>query len=116
MVRALQVGQRCRLPARAEFGALLELDRAKASTACPTCGLPANSTTSGVPTGLVTEPPPPGSGPCQLKCVLAAARYCRFAEAAGDVPRPFVSVSVTASTADALPLTVKDCVSENWLP
>jgi hypothetical protein len=30
------------------LGPRLELDRAKASTACPTCGLPANSTTSGV--------------------------------------------------------------------
>jgi hypothetical protein len=41
-------GRRCRLPARAELGPLLESDRAKASTACPTCGLTANSTTSGV--------------------------------------------------------------------
>ena len=41
-------GKRCRLPARAELGPLLESDRAKARTACPTCGLPANSTTSGV--------------------------------------------------------------------
>jgi hypothetical protein len=37
-----------RLPARAELGPLLASDRAKASTACPTCGLTANSTTSGV--------------------------------------------------------------------
>jgi hypothetical protein len=32
----------------AELGPLSEQDRAKASTACPTCGLTANSTTSGV--------------------------------------------------------------------
>ena len=41
-------GRRCRLPARAEVGPLLAEDRAKASTACPTCGLTANSPTSGV--------------------------------------------------------------------
>jgi len=41
-------GRRCRLPARTESGPLFESDRGQASTACPTRGLTANSTTSGV--------------------------------------------------------------------
>ena len=47
MARASQVG--LAVPtARAELGPLPKQDRRQASTACPTCGLTANSTTSGV--------------------------------------------------------------------
>jgi hypothetical protein len=36
--------------------------------------------------------------------------------AAGEVPKAFVSVTVTDNTADVLPFTVNGCVSVNWLP
>ena len=42
--------------------------------------------------------------------------YCRFADAAEEVPTLFVRVALTDRMAELLPVTVNGWVNVNWLP